>query len=264
MEQVGFYHLPIEIQVYILRAYDKSLWIASRSLNTTLRTATYNEFMCNEMVYKPSINECKALCKKFCIFKRLYLLYCNKIKTTYYEGMVFYLMNNDNNLPIKPTLSARSLKKFGYRIFRDLSDEDCGKTVDIEKILFTSYPEESIWCGDDYTYDIDYDYITYIKIFLNRGFSLQKAKELTLMKFDQDYKLSEYSAFDAADMSIKLVAMHKLLGIKLKFWKDVLSYPDITHISWSQPAKLDRHLDLVNILSPTIKAYISTYDPLCN
>lgn len=46
-----FCDLPIEIQVFILRDYDKCLWTISRSLNKTLRNATEMEFLKNEFQY---------------------------------------------------------------------------------------------------------------------------------------------------------------------------------------------------------------------
>jgi hypothetical protein len=49
-----FNNLPIEIQVTILRNYDKSLWILSRSLNKTIRNASNIEFILNEFQYSIS------------------------------------------------------------------------------------------------------------------------------------------------------------------------------------------------------------------
>jgi hypothetical protein len=254
MQQVGFCDLPVELQVSILRDYDKCLWIASRSLYKKLRVAAYSEFMSNEMLYKPSVNEVKLLCKKFCIFKKLY---CIHDKRTYYEGMTFYLMNN-NGSSIKSIDSAGSVKEFGYKIFKE--DRNFSKKIDIKNILFTPYPRP-VWEDDTHKYDIDFDYITYLKIFINRGFSLKKSVELVIKMFDEDCKISEWSMYDSADMAVKLVGMHKLLGIKLDMWKNFVKYSDITYVGWTVPGNLDKHLNVVNTLAPTIRAHLLNYNP---
>ena len=52
-----FTELPFDIQVNILRNYDKKLLILSRSLNKNLREASYTDFLKNEFMRSISVKE---------------------------------------------------------------------------------------------------------------------------------------------------------------------------------------------------------------
>lgn len=70
-----FNNLPIEIQVSILRAYDKELWIISRSLNKNFRNESEVQFLMNEVQYPISKFEfyrfIKNIPEYFAIFNRI-------------------------------------------------------------------------------------------------------------------------------------------------------------------------------------------------
>lgn len=60
---INFINLPIEIQVSVLRDYEKSLWTISRSLSKILRNATEFEFLKNEFRHPISSNEINKIIK---------------------------------------------------------------------------------------------------------------------------------------------------------------------------------------------------------
>ena len=206
---IGFLDLPVEIQLVILRNYDKSLWIASRSINTILRKASQNEFNKNELLYPPSKNELlyppskkelkllinNGSINNFCIFKTSY----NPDRS--YRASTSFLMTKEKSF------SYISSDTYGYFTF------SLSSNYDIDYILPQNLNREVI--------SIDTDYITFYYTLRKREININDSKRLTLEVFKKDIETCDFEKNNI--ITLKLLSHARLFDIDIKPFIDEIN-----------------------------------------
>jgi hypothetical protein len=233
---MSFNKLPLEIQISILRNYDKSLWIASRSLNKLIRNATEIEFIKYEFQYPVKISEIyeftKSKPESFIIFDN----FLNCEEKYVYSGNIFKL-NKNNIYTLVDYYESCTYSKHSYS-YRD-NTNSIYLDIFLNEFKFTPYSV--------YNCDIKMLY----KILTNRH-SSKLAIKVIIDTFNNK-TMKNFNRNDINNVNeifVWLIMNCIILGIEVDYKLD------------KNNVKLAELLKIIDNLIPKVKEYLLNIDTL--